>query len=481
MKTMYFSLLTLSTLVALTAAGAETIKKFESKQLRDDFQIARQCLEEAHPGLYRYTKKAEMDRIFQKAEKSLDHPMDFYEFFQVMALPIAAIKCGHTDVSLSPDMSKEIERQPGLPFDVRVLESGAYVFRDYVKNGTLVGRKIESVNGVPIAKILSTMLAAESQDGDIQTSRRRVIGQHFGSNLILLLGLRAPYDVVLAGYGSNQVEKLQLAGLDHEELAQIAKKLYPKDQENKGIKDLKFLDDGKIAQLTYSEFGGDIEGGEAFMKRSFEAIQSKASKALIIDLRGNLGGEDELGARLFSYLMGEPFKYYDDCIINRASGSYAFAKYVDDGRHYTVPEGLAEMRPDGKAHIITEPLLKLQQPSKPTFTGRVYILVDGGSFSTTAEFLTEIHFHHRATFIGVESGGAYYGNNSGEVPRITLPNTKMGLFIPLVSGYMAVGGTHEHDALRGIIPDFPVKRTIEDLLSGKDRDMELALELARKQ
>ena len=74
----------------------------------------------------------------------------------------------------------------------------------------------------------------------------------------------------------------------------------------------------------------------------------------------------------------------------------------------------------------------------------------------------------------------FRSNNSGEVPRITLPNTKLGLYIPLISGYMAVGGTHEHDAVRGIIPDFPVKRTIADLLAGVDRDLELALELARK-
>jgi hypothetical protein len=50
----------------------------------------------------------------------------------------------------------------------------------------------------------------------------------------------------------------------------------------------------------------------------------------------------------------------------------------------------------------------------------------------------------------------------------------------VIQPYMAVGGTHAHDARRGIIPDFPVKRTIDDLLAGVDRDLELALELARK-
>jgi hypothetical protein len=215
-RKMFFAVLLLGklaialVLAAPDSARAQTNTKFEPKQLREDFQIARQSLEEGHPGLYRYTKKAELDRIFDEAEKSLDHPMDFYEFYRVMALPIAAIKCGHTDVSLSPDVKSETERLPWLPFDVKILGSRAYVFRDYAKGGTLAGKEIQSINGVTVPCILSTMCAAASQDGDIQTSRQRVIGQHFGLNLIALLGLRAPYEVVLAGSGTNPRRRFRL-------------------------------------------------------------------------------------------------------------------------------------------------------------------------------------------------------------------------------------------------------------------------------
>jgi hypothetical protein len=45
---------------------------------------------------------------------------------------------------------------------------------------------------------------------------------------------------------------------------------------------------------------------------------------------------------------------------------------------------------------------------------------------------------------------------------------------------MAVGGHHEHDPARGIIPDFPVQHTITDKLAGVDRELALALKLARK-
>src|SRR5215831_8444294 len=79
-----------------SVSAAQTTKVFEPSQLQEDFRIAWQALEETQSGLYRYTPKAEFDRIFDQAEKSLDHPMDFYEFYRVMMPTIAAIKGGHT-------------------------------------------------------------------------------------------------------------------------------------------------------------------------------------------------------------------------------------------------------------------------------------------------------------------------------------------------------------------------------------------------
>jgi hypothetical protein len=66
--------------------------------------------------------------------------MDFYEFYRVMAVPIAAIKCSHTDVRIDSAVLKETEHLPWLPFGVRVLEGKPYIFRDYAQ-GRNLGRK----------------------------------------------------------------------------------------------------------------------------------------------------------------------------------------------------------------------------------------------------------------------------------------------------------------------------------------------------
>src|SRR5262249_1368043 len=82
--------------------------KHQPQQLREDFEIARHALEEGHSGIYRYTPKVKMDATFDAAERSLDHPMDVYEFVRVVAPAVNAIKCGHTGLSLPDAVRQEL-------------------------------------------------------------------------------------------------------------------------------------------------------------------------------------------------------------------------------------------------------------------------------------------------------------------------------------------------------------------------------------
>jgi C-terminal processing protease CtpA/Prc len=474
-------------LFVFAQSSGQTSEKFQREKLLEDFQVARQALEEGHSGIYRYTSKADLDRVFDAALKSIDRPMDAFEFYRVMAPTTAAIKCGHTSVSLPDSVRKELNNSiPMLPLRVRVLNKRAYVFRDFsdlanpASASSLAGKEIQSINGVPAARIVGTMLAAVGADGDVQTARDvRISGMRFSGNLVTLLGMKSPYDLVVSDPGSKRQQKVRVNGVELPRINEAFKARYPQDDPSGPAGALKFVDDGKVAQITILGFGGFVDaekkkGLRQFYKESFEAIQTKGSKSLIIDLRGNGGGEDELGQLLVSYLINEPFKYYDDLVINAMT--FSFGKYTSS--NLKIPEGLVEKRADGKVHAIKHPNWGTKQPSQPHFAGKVFILIDGGSFSTTSEFLSQAHFHKLATFIGEESGGGYYGNSSGFMPQVTLPNTKLTVRVPLMTYYMAVSGYKQ--ASHGVIPDYRVELTIADLIAGRDKDMELALKLARK-
>lgn len=466
----------------VSAAAGAMDKVIAPDKLVADFRIARQALEEGHSGIYRYTDKEKLNSLFDRAEKTLTKPMTAIEFYRILAPVVAAIKCGHTGAGLPEELQKAFSSKALLlPLQVRVLASKVYVLRDF-SNGTgnLAGREIRAINGVPITKILDTMLAATPADGDSQTCRiARINGWTFARRLPALLGLNSPYEVAVWDAKENREIRTHLDGLEMPKLQEMASARFPQDQRGKEAGTFEFRNGGKIAVMRINGFGGFVDAANKkslreFYRESFEAMNAHGTKSLILDLRDNGGGEDELGKLLLSYLLDEPFKYYDDLVIN--ARQFSFQKYANSMQ--PLPADLMELQPNRKYRMVKHPNWGTQQPSKPTFHGKVLILINGGSFSTTSEFLSQAHYHKQATFIGEESGGGYYGNTSGPSLRLTLPNTKVQVGIPLMTYYMAVNGYAAK--AHGVFPDHPVEYTIEELLEGKDKELALAIELARK-
>jgi hypothetical protein len=459
-----------------------TGKTIEPDKLIADFRLARQALEEGHSGVYRYTPEGKLDGLFDTAEKSLIRPMNAVEFYRILAPVVAAIKCGHTGVGPPEEMQKAYSTKALLlPLQIRVLAGKVYIFRDLSGGATtLAGREIRSINGVPAAKIVETMLATTPGDGDSQTCRiSRMNGWSLARRLPALLGLQSPYEVTVWDAKENREVTVRLEGQELPRLQEAARIKFPQDQRGETAGEFKLKDDGKIAVMKINGFGGFVDAARKkslreFYRESFEAMNQSGTKSLILDLRDNGGGEDELGKLLLSYLLDEPFKYYDDLVINALQ--WSFQKYTDHPD--PLPADLLEVQPNGKYRLVKHPNWGMQQPSKPTFHGKVLILINGGSFSTTSEFLSHAHFHKRATFIGEESGGGYYGNTSGPSLRLTLPHTKVQVGLPLMTYYMAVSGYQAK--AHGVLPDYPVEYTIDELLEGKDKELALAFELARK-
>lgn len=454
-------------------AAAKT-SKLSPQQLQQDFQVLRSALEEGHSGIYRYTSKDDLDRIFDLTRLKLDRPMDPLEFFRLAAPMVAAIKCGHTRIMPPPEPEAAL-----FPFAVEVLAGKAWVFRDYATDdGRLAGSEIRSINGLPIELILSAMTTAMPADGNIPTARAWRVGHGgaFQHLLYPLLGIQSPFHLTLRTPEGRQ-ESRDVESLPQAKLRELAAARHPSPHQGRSA-DFHFEDAGKIAVLTVYGFGGSAGDPpkplDQYFPDVFRQIGDKGSKSLIIDLRNNDGGADELGKQLFSFLWDQPFRYYNDLVLN--ARTFSFKPFMQNPRD--IPADIVERRADGKYHNIKHPNLGIQQPSQPNFGGKVFILINGGSFSTTCEFTSTVHFHKRATFIGEEAGGGYYGNTSGYRARVVLPNTRLEVSIPLQTYYLAVSDYPRAD--RSVMPDYPVRNTIQDLLAGRDKEMELALKLARQ-
>ena len=258
-----------------------------------------------------------------------------------------------------------------------------------------------------------------------------------------------------------------------------ASKEYPQDF-RRGLPgaELQLLDEGRVAVMTIRIWSGYTDKEKTplplFFLKSFEQLRDHDTKTLIIDVRGNPGGDDEPGRQLFAYLTDQPFLYYRDLVLNGVG--FNFMRYAEAPE--TIPAQDMVKGSDDKWHYTKHPNWGTQSPSAPHFAGRVMVLQNGGSFSASSEFASILRSHKRAVFIGEENGGGYDGNNSGFMPYIILPHSGLRLRVALMSYYMAGDGGNPRD--RGVLPDYPVGYTIEELLAGTDKAMAVALDLARR-
>jgi C-terminal processing protease CtpA/Prc len=110
---------------------------------------------------------------------------------------------------------------------------------------------------------------------------------------------------------------------------------------------------------------------------------------------------------------------------------------------------------------------KMPKPSKSVFSGQIYVLVNGRTYSagsTLARYLKEFS---NATFIGEETGTRYEGFAAGSQQYITLPNSGLRIGIPRYHIFFPQS-TKQQTSNRGLLPDYQVEYTIQDRINDMD-------------
>jgi hypothetical protein len=128
------------------------------------------------------------------------------------------------------------------------------------------------------------------------------------------------------------------------------------------------------------------------------------------------------------------------------------------------------LRPDWQGVRFEEHPLKLE-PVAPRLRARVAFLVDGSALSSTELALSFIEQHRLAELVGEATGGT-----NGNVVKQMLP----GGYCVWFTGMQALkqDGSRHHGV--GILPTVPVPRTADDVIAGRDAQLERALDVVSR-
>jgi hypothetical protein len=431
----------------------EILKKTEPKKevalmrvelFKQDFTALRDSLQKLHPGLYRYRNKEVMDYIFDSSFATIRSGMTVPNFYALTSFIIASIGDGHTNCNLSRNAMNDFYGNTNVfPAMVMFIHNKAFIFC-CKQNAELKEAELISINNHPMNEIIQKLFKYVQSDGFIESHKNSEILEKFQLLFSLVYGERNDYSIAYKT-SSGEIRKTTLKAdaiknvICANPFPRITRYLNLTQQPN------------NVAVLSIKTFSNGFlektgENFSRFLDSTFNVLKNNKVQKLLIDIRGNQGGNDANGQLLYSYLTSEPFKYY--------AGQETVKKKLSANDH---------------------PNLLLQQPKINNYKGKIFILADGNSFSVSAEFASIVKTNKRGKFIGEDCGGGYVGNTSGNETNFTLPNSEIAVRIPMVKYSMAVKSIG--NKVWGIRPDYPAYSNISDIINAKDGQLDYAINL----
>lgn len=452
-------------------------KKYSKEDLHEDYSLLRNILEEKHPSLYWYTPKDSMDYFFDEGYKAIGDSMTELQFsWKILAPLVSAIHCGHTSVSMSKDWNKFIRHKhiPSFPLFLKVWKDTMMVTGNLNRKDSVMKRGdfITSINGIKSADIINTMFGYMVKDGysnNVNYIRLSAGFPYFHRNIF---GLYKTYFVTYTD--SNGVEKNTIipfyapsSDTIKKEIRQF-KKIERKITYQQRLENTRSLQyDSSFALMTVNGFSkGHLNN---FFRKSFRNLNNKNVDNLVIDLRGNGGGDINKSVLLTKFLRNTPFKVADSAY----SGSKNFKPYTKNiSSGFFNNLGLlfvTHKKRDGKYHFGYWERHIFKPKRTNHFNGHVYVLTNGLTFSASSLFCNAVKGQQNVTLVGEETGGGWYGNSGILIPNITLPKTKLKVRLPF---FRLVQYEHISTKGIGVIPDVYVGPDWRDMLNGVDTKIE---------
>lgn len=422
---------------------------FTKTEIQADLAFLKQQLIEKHPNLYMYSSRKEVDVFFENLHQNLPENITNLEAYKIIASTSNIIKDGHSYVYPSAKhLDNFYNNAPLFPLEVFWHDDNLHIINNLSRENNIpIGSKIISINDILVTDIRATITKNTVRDGDNMAYANYIFHEFFPAYYSFFYGFQPEFKIEFKT-DKNEIQTLIIKGVTRADLKEIRSSRSPQPITNLGIySTIRYSD--SIFILTIPSFSNDILKNDYQQKFkqeinfAFEKLAAEKSPHLVIDLRGNQGGELSNGVFLLQQIMTAPFQ----CVQ-----AYHKIKYDKSTGERSLKR-------------LNNKWNKTFQPTKNAYKGKVYLFIDGGSYSCSSIVAQTFQSNNRGKILGEVSGGSAFTNTGAPNEVIELPNSKIQFTIPKTQYILQ---ENQSTSKTGVVPNYTIPHSIQSFIHRKD-------------
>ncbi len=343
-----------------------------------------------------------------------------------------------------------------MPFSVDIVSGRAYVRRDFTPGHHFQqGDEILSINNTPVSDILKELRGHIPTDGSITTHADRILSFVFPFYYYIYIAQPEKYDIQYNAIKTGREQMVTLPARNKTAQESIYKISYPElanAKHEESIADFYELKhEERYALLKLKSFNyGLIEkyhlDAHKFYEEIFSELEDKNINNLVIDLRDNMGGRNEFADDIVPFIIK---KDNDDPYLKKTISW------------------------EGKERIY-----KLPRRNKHAYNGKVFVLVNGKTFSAASMLARYLKEYANTIVIGEETGTRYEGFAAGSNESVHLPNSNLRIDIPRYH-ILFPKSQKQKTSNKGLLPDHEVENSVSDIVNETDAVLEYVMGLVK--
>ncbi|MBK7867746.1 MAG: hypothetical protein IPJ75_12655 [Ignavibacteriales bacterium] len=327
-----------------------------------------------------------------------------------------------------------------MPFTFVLYQKRMFIDKSVAPDQDLKEKsEVISINGVPVLLILDSLLLLTKGDGKND-------GKRLHSLQLSGLSKYEPFDVYyplafpnesnnfileVVNEGSADVLRITVPAVSRRNRLELIEQKYGKQPStDDDLWQFKIIDKNsaylKIGTFVLRNLSFDYED---FIKDAFEQIVDLKIANLILDIRGNEGGMDEVNLFLAGFLSSKPLalsKYRQLLVYSKAPDSLRPYISTWDDDFYDRTDDV--IRVDNRFFTWKEEqeeTFSSPFPENKRFSGRLWILVDEANSSATFFLAQAAKENSLGTLVGTQTGGNRMGTNGGQLFFCVSPTLKL--------------------------------------------------------